>query len=333
MAPGATDPRPMLASAADVLPVGSGWTYEIKWDGYRAVAIKEGSRIRLLSRNQKNLTRDYPSVTSAIQSIKEHTVILDGEIVALDGNGRPSFQALQHRSTEGLVLTYVAFDVLSIGKQSLIAEPLDVRRRHLASVVAGSAVLQSETLPGDPEEIERAIRQFGLEGVVAKRAGSTYRPGQRTDAWVKVKFSPRQEFVIGGCKMNGRSIDSVVVGYYDGRRLLFAAQVRNGFTPHVRAELRQRLEPLKVAQCPFANLPNTEGRKHWGSGITAEDMAKFQWLKPREVVEVAFVEWTLDGVLRHPRFIGFRSDKRASDVRREQGRGPGARGQGLGARG
>jgi bifunctional non-homologous end joining protein LigD len=311
----------MLASAADVLPVGAKWTYEIKWDGYRALAIKERSSVRLISRNLKNLTADYPTVVSAVQSIREKSVLLDGEIVALDKNGRPSFQALQHRSTSGLVIAYVAFDVLMVGNKSLTGEPLSTRRQRLSSVLSGSGVMQSEPLPGSPDEIERAIRGFGLEGVVAKRDDSTYRPGQRTDAWVKVKFSPRQEFVIGGYKPNGRSIDSVVAGYYDGKRLLFAAQVRNGFTPHVRTELRQRLEPLKISGCPFANLPNATGPKHWGSGITAQDMSKFQWVKPGEVIEVAFVEWTLDGVLRHPRFIAFRSDKRASQVRREQGSG------------
>jgi bifunctional non-homologous end joining protein LigD len=312
------DPQPMLATGADALPEGPGWTYEIKWDGYRALAAKDGDHVRLISRNQKNLTADYPSVVNALRSIQEHTVLLDGEIVALDANGRPSFQALQHRSTKGLVLAYVAFDLLALGKRALTSEPLSVRRTSLAAVLAGSNVMRSEPLPGSTETIERAIRDFGLEGVVAKREDSTYRPGQRSDAWVKVKFSPRQEFVVGGYRTNGRTIDSLVVGYYEARRLLFAAQVRNGFTPHVRAELRQLLEPLKVARCPFANLPNSEGRKHWGSGITAEDMAKYQWVKPQAVVEIAFVEWTLDAVLRHPRFVGFRSDKRASEVRREQ---------------
>jgi bifunctional non-homologous end joining protein LigD len=315
---------PMLASAADALPVGAKWTYEIKWDGYRALAAKDGSSVRLISRNQKNLTADYPTVISAVRSIKENSVLLDGEIVALDANGRPSFQALQHRSTSRLVIAYVAFDVLMVGNKTLTTEPLSSRRERLHAILSGSSVMQSEPLPGNPEEIERAIRGFGLEGVVAKRDDSTYRPGQRTDAWVKVKFSPRQEFVIGGYKPAGRSIDSVVVGYYERKKLLFAAQVRNGFTPRVRGELRQRLEPLTIEACPFANLPNADRPKHWGSGITAEDMSRFEWVKPREVVEIAFVEWTLDSVLRHPRFIAFRSDKKASEVRRETGhRGPG----------
>src|SRR6185369_8439405 len=125
---------------------------------------------------------------SALKTIKEPSVLLDGEIVALDAEGRPSFQALQHRSTKDLVLTYVAFDVLTIGKRSLLAEPLAVRRTRLAAVLSGSRVMQSEALPGDTLAIERAIRDFGLEGVVAKRDDSTYRPGQRSDAWLKVKF-------------------------------------------------------------------------------------------------------------------------------------------------
>ncbi len=307
----------MLATSADVLPGGPGWTYEIKWDGYRAIADKHAATVRLTSRHQKNLTGDYPSVVAALQTVTEDRIVLDGEIVALDQQGRPSFQALQHRSMRGLVLAYVAFDLLAVGTRSLLEEPLSRRRKQLASVLTGSRVLVSEPLPGNPAAIERAIRDFGLEGVVAKRNDSLYRPGQRTDEWLKVKFSPRQEFVIGGFKPNGRSLDSLVVGYYEGRRLFFAAQVRNGLTPHLRAELRRRLDSLKTDACPFVNLPNSVGRSHWGAGITPDDMMKFQWVKPRDVIEVTFVEWTRDNVLRHPRFVGVREDKRPADVRRE----------------
>src|SRR6185369_11237710 len=147
----------MLASASETLPLGNAWTYEIKWDGYRALAVKDGSSIRLISRNEKNLTNDYPTVVSALRTIKEKAVLLDGEIVALDRNGRPSFQALQHRSTQGLVLAYVAFDVLTIGRRSFLTEPLSARRTRLAALLAGTPVMQSEPLPGAPEEIERAI--------------------------------------------------------------------------------------------------------------------------------------------------------------------------------
>jgi bifunctional non-homologous end joining protein LigD len=179
-------------------------------------------------------------------------------------------------------------------------------------------VLLSEPLPGTPEQIEREIRRLGLEGVVAKRRGSTYRHGERSDAWVKVKFSPRQEFVVGGYKPNGTSLESILVGYYDDRkRLHYAAKVRAGLTPHVRAEFFEQLSKQPLTTCPFTDLPNSHGRGHWGEGITAEDMKSLKWVKPTVVVEVAFVEWTSDGLLRHPQFVGVRDDRKATGVARE----------------
>ena len=310
-------PRPMLATPADSLPVGPEWTYEVKWDGYRVLAVKTGSTVRLISRKQKDLTPDYPVVVGRVAALRPDKFVLDGEIVALTGEGRPSFQALQHRTTAQLALVYYAFDLLSVDGVSWMRRPIEARRERLAETVAGSGVLLSSPLPGPPAAIEAAVRALKLEGVVAKRRGSLYEAGQRSDAWIKVKFSPRQEFVIGGYKPYGRSLDSIVVGYYDGRQLLFAAQVRAGLTPHIRAALRQLLDKQSVEKCPFVNLPNSVGRSHWGSGITAEDMASFRWVRPREVVEVSFVEWTNDHVLRHPRFMGLRSDKSPRAVHRE----------------
>jgi bifunctional non-homologous end joining protein LigD len=307
----------MLATSATTLPEGPLWTYEVQWDGYRALAVKDARGVQLLSRNQKDLTRDYPSVVAAVNTVRMPSVVLDGEIVAIDLEGRPSFQALQHRSTAGLIV-YYAFDVLTVGKESLLQQSLAARRQRLKLLTLGSGVLRSEPLPGSPHRIEREVRRLGLEGVVAKRKDSPYRPGQRTDDWVKVKFSKRQEFVIGGFKPGGTTFDSILVGYYDGSQLYFAGKVRAGLTPYVRAELAARLQPLMTPRCPFVNLPNSTGRSHWGEGITAEDMAQLRWVKPAIVVEVAFVEWTRDGLLRHPRFIAIRADKPASDVRREE---------------
>jgi bifunctional non-homologous end joining protein LigD len=187
----------------------------------------------------------------------------------------------------------------------------------LAAIVGGSDVLLSSALEGDPDAIEAVIRELKLEGVVAKRRRSIYRPGQRTEDWIKVKFSPRQEFVIGGYKPNGRSLDSLVVGYYEKRNLHFAAQVSAGLTRHLRREFRQVLEGDTVVRCPFIDLENASARSHWRTGIAAVDMASFTWLKPRRVVEVSFVEWTNDGVLRHPRFVGLRDDKPARTIHRE----------------
>jgi bifunctional non-homologous end joining protein LigD len=310
----------MLAQSADALPVGRAWTYEVKWDGYRTLAVKDHGRVTLLSRNHKHLTRDYPSVAAAVRQLSTPSFVLDGEIVALDSSGRPSFQALQHRATTGLTLVYVAFDTLTVGDESLMHQPLTTRRARLRTVLADASptVMLSEALPGSPMQIETEIRKLGLEGVVAKRSESLYSAGQRSDAWVKVKFSPRQEFVVGGYKPGTAGFESLVIGYYDGgKKLHYAAKLRAGFTPHARAELFRRItgEPLK--RCPFADLPNSEGRGHWSQGVTAEDMTKLRWVKPSLVVEAAFVEWTRDGLLRHPKFLGIREDKKAATVVRE----------------
>ena len=318
-----TVPKPMLAHSADELPSGREWTYEVKWDGYRAIAAKDGSRVKLVSRNQKDLTRDYPAVAAAMAALSTPSLQLDGEIVALDASGRPSFQALQHRSTKGLTLVYVAFDVLTIGHESLVKQPLDARRRRLRSVLAGAppALILSEPLPGSPSQIEAEIRKLGLEGVIAKRGNSLYLPGQRSPAWVKVKFSPRQEFVVGGYKPGSSEFESLVIGYYDDdRKLRYAAKVRSGFTAHMKSDLFKRIASRPARRCPFADLPNSTGRSRWGQGVTEEDMAKLRWVTPSLVVDVAFVEWTRDGLLRHPRLVGIRDDKKANDVIRESSR-------------
>lgn len=308
----------MLATSATKLPRGNEWTYEVKWDGYRALAVKgPGSGAHLMSRNQKNLTTDYPSIAKAIDALPVNVAVLDGEIVAIDAKGHPSFQALQHRRTSALALVYYAFDVLDVEGESLLRTPLDERRRHLKALLRGSPLLLSDVLPGSPDHIEQEIRKLRLEGVVAKRRDSIYAPGERSDAWVKVKFSPRQEFVIGGYKPSASNFDSILVGCFEKRKLYLAGNVRAGFTPHMRAEVMRRIADHPVTRCPFVNLPNSTGKSHWGEGITADDMKGLRWVKPTAVVEVGFVEWPVDGLLRHSTFVGIRTDKRPSDVRRE----------------
>jgi bifunctional non-homologous end joining protein LigD len=310
-------PRPMLATLGTELPRGKDWTYEVKWDGYRALAVKGPHGAQLISRNQKNLTSDYPSVATAVETLPIGNAVLDGEIVALDADGRPSFQALQHRRTSALALVYYAFDLLEVEETSLLRMPLDERRRRLKTLIRGSHVLLSDVLPGSPEHIEEEIRKLRLEGVVAKRRDSIYVPGERTGAWVKVKFSPRQEFVVGGYTPNASNFDSILVGYFDKRRLNFAGRVRAGFTPHLRAEVMRRVADHPTSRCPFANLPNSSGKSHWGEGITADDMKTMRWVKPSVVVEIGFVEWTAEGLLRHSTFVGIREDKHPSLVRRD----------------
>ena len=306
----------MMAVSAATLPDGAEWSYEVKWDGYRAQAVKNGAVVSLASRNLKNITGQFPEVAAAAGGVHADSAVLDGEIVALDAGGRPSFQALHHAATEGLTVVYYAFDLLYLNGTDLTGRPLDERRAALARIVDGSGVLLSDPLPGSAREIANAVRGLGLEGVVAKRRRSTYSAGRRSDAWVKVRFAQHQELVIGGFKPTAANFDSLVVGYYEKTKLMCAGKVRNGFTPHLRAQVFERMRGLGQARCPFANLPSTR-TGHWGEGITAEDMKTLRWLKPVLVAEISFAEWTRDGSLRHAAFIALRDDKRAKDVGRE----------------
>ena len=306
----------MMATAAATLPRGSEWTYEVKWDGYRAQIVKNGPVVSLASRNLKDVTGQFRQVAAAAREVGADAALIDGEVVAIDARGRPSFQALHHGATEGLSIVFYAFDLLHVNGRSLLREPLADRRPALAEVVDGSGLLLSEPLPGTPDEIATAVKRLQLEGVVAKRMRSIYEPGRRSGAWIKVRFSRHQEFVVGGYKPDATNFDSLVVGCYDGAKLLSAGKVRAGFTPASRARVFECIRNLKVARCPFANLP-TRRPGHWGEGITAEEMKAIVWVKPHVVVEVAFTEWTRDGSLRHAAFLGIRDDKPARDVRRE----------------
>jgi bifunctional non-homologous end joining protein LigD len=306
--------RPMLATSADKMPVGHEWTYEVKWDGYRTLALKNGQRVTLLSRNLRDATAQYASVARSVMRLRAETALIDGEIVALDENGHPSFQALHHQSAHTIV--YYAFDLLHLNGRDLTRVPLDERRAGLRTLLAHDDVLHSEPLPGTPEEIEKAIRGLQLEGVVAKRRRSLYESGKRSTSWVKVKFNRRQEFVIGGFKPNATSFESLLVGYYEGSKLFFAGRVRAGLTAHARAEIFPVIGSNLTSRCPFVNLPSSR-TGHWGEGVTEEDMAKLRWIKPSVVVEISFVEWTRDSILRHSEFVGVRDDKKPRDVRRE----------------
>jgi bifunctional non-homologous end joining protein LigD len=303
----------MRATLATALPTGDQWTYEVKWDGYRALALKEGSRVRLYSRNLKDVTAAYPSVVREIGGLKGD-VLVDGELVAVDDEGQPSFQALHHMSAT--TVQYYVFDILHAAGRDLTRETLEVRRRCLDEAARGTSVLRSEPLPGTTAQIEQAVRALGLEGVVAKRRDSRYEAGRRSHSWIKVKFSRRQEFVVGGIKPLNGAFDSVLVGYYRGRDLYYAGKVRAGFTPRTRTEMARRLVSIGARKCPFVNLPSIRSG-HWGEGISAEEMTVLRWVKPALVVEVAFTEWTRDGNLRHSSFAGFRDDKKARDVVRE----------------
>jgi bifunctional non-homologous end joining protein LigD len=253
----------MLALLAATLPTGDGWSYEVKWDGYRTLAVRERARVALYSRNLKDATKTYAAIARAVSTIPAASAIFDGELVAVDAEGLPSFQALHHQAAHHLA--YYIFDVLHLNGVDLTGRRLAERRGILERVTLPSPIFRSDPLPGTPMQIEQAVRRLGLEGVVAKRVDSRYEAGKRTGAWVKVKFQRRQEFVIGGFTEDGDRIDALVVGYYEGRRLLAAGKVRAGLTPLSRRELRTRLLPLHTKTCPFANLPDVRS-SHWGEG-------------------------------------------------------------------
>jgi bifunctional non-homologous end joining protein LigD len=307
---------PMVALLVNALPEGEEWLYEAKFDGYRAMALKDGARVKILSRRGNALTGDYPAIREAVAALETKSLVLDGEIVAFDESGRPSFQHLHHRSARPSAIRYFAFDLLHLNGKDLLQAPLADRRAALENILRTSDVVFSAELPGAPDDVVQAVSQVGLEGVVAKRRDSRYEPGKRSGAWQKFKLHKRQEFVIGGYKPENASFQSIVVGYHENGRLRFAARVRAGFTAAQRAALFELLRPLKTEKCPFTDLPSSR-TGHWGEGVTAEDMKVLKWVKPKLVAEIAFTEWTRDGNLRHSAFVGLRPDKDPRAVVRE----------------
>jgi bifunctional non-homologous end joining protein LigD len=309
--------EPMTAKEVAELPDDPKWLYEVKLDGYRALGMKHGDGVRLVSRKDKNLGADFPGVLAALKTIDARSAMLDGEIVALNADGKPSFQMLQNRRSHAGSIVFYAFDLLAFDGEDWRTRPLEERKAKLGEIIASSDVRLSASFAGPPERIVGAVQQMKLEGVVAKLRDSHYQSGERSGAWVKFKLSPEQEFVIGGFK-RGSPLESLVVGYYDGEKLLCAGKVRQGLNPRNRRELFELLQPLWSDVCPFANLPNSK-KSHWGEGITKEQMKEIQWVMPREVAQVSFAEWTDGGNLRHGTYKGMRTDKEAAEVRREAG--------------
>ena len=307
----------MAARVVDELPSGEDWIYEVKFDGYRALLMKDGARLQIRSRNDKDLTARYPGIAAAAARLRAGQAIVDGEVVAVDRHGRPSFQALQHRGAHpDYTVVFYAFDLLQLEGRDLTGAPLTERREELPRVLDDSGILMSVDLPGTREQVIAAVRSLGLEGVIAKQKTSRYVPGERTAAWRKLKLDRQQEFVVGGYRPGPYGVDALLVGFYDKTRLRFAGKVRAGFTPRLRRDVFDEIAPLRAGRCPFVDLPSSRA-SHWGGGVTAEQMAEMQWLQPRAVAQIRFVEWTADGHLRHAAFLGLRHDKKARDVIRE----------------
>jgi bifunctional non-homologous end joining protein LigD len=309
----------MKATLVDQLPSGDEWLYEVKWDGYRALAAKHGDSVRLLSLKNKNLSSDFPTVVDAVRGVVADAVLVDGEIVAIDKRGCPSFQMLQNRASLGRnwQIVYYAFDLLELEGKNWKTRPLTERKERLKQVLSGSEVRYNAELPGSAEAVVRTVRQAGLEGIIAKRRNSIYRASIRSNNWLKLKLEQSQECVIGGYHPASGSFQSILAGFYEVGKLMFAGKVRQGFNPASRAALLAKMKPLLTSRCPFRDLP-TSKKSHFGEGITADDMKKLRWLKPRLVAQVRFTEWTSYGLLRHATFGGLRDDKESSEVTRDQ---------------
>ena len=305
--------EPMLCESAERPPEGREWSYELKLDGFRAIGRRSGRNAQLWSRNQKDFTRRFRDVTKAIVDLPNDTII-DGEIVALDENGRPSFNLLQGFGDARAIVLY-AFDLLMLRGKDVRLGRLEDRREQLREIIPTlpDSIRYSETFDAPLSELMREVKKHQLEGIVAKRAGSQYRSGARSPDWLKWRANRGQEFVVGGYIPNGDVLDSILVGYYEKRDLIYAASVRAGIPPELRRVLLPHFEELRKQRCPFRNLPD-HGEGRWGDGLTAAKMALCRWLEPFLVARIEFLEWTPDNRLRHPRFAGIRSDKDARDT-------------------
>jgi len=310
--------EPMMARLQSYLPEEPGWEFEIKLDGIRAIGIKNGKSVHLFSRRPRELTEDFTEIANALTKLSSKQFVVDGEIVAFDDEGRTSFQILQNRGQEAIETHFILFDLIRLNGKSLISSPLAERRAQLQKLLAKArAPLKfSESLDAPPKKIWTEIKRLGLEGIIAKRVDSKYEPGRRGGAWLKVKAQNEQEFVIGGYTPSQGSrkfFGSIFVGHYENGKLMFASGVGSGFTHRTLEMLFKQFQKLRTPNCPFANLPWRKSR----GGFSMADMRRATWLEPKLVCQVKFFEWTRDGNLRQPVFLGLREDKKLAEVVRE----------------
>jgi DNA ligase D-like protein (predicted ligase) len=309
--------EPMECALVAKLPEGPDWCYEVKLDGYRAIGVKTSRDAIIYSRNGKNFNKRYPHIAEALGVLPAGTVV-DGEIVALDDSGRPNFHALQHFQASASRIRYFVFDLLVLRGRNLTNMPLTKRRELMKSVLKlpSQGIRVSEQFDIAAEQILSAVRKQGLEGVIAKRKSSPYEAGKRTGSWAKMRLNRAQEFVVGGFIPGPHGVDSVIVGYYRDKKLVYVARVRNGFVPATRRTVYEKLKPLVIDRCPFVNLPET-GRARWGEILDAEKMRKCVWVRPELVGVIEFLEWTEGDRLRHSNFVALRDDKDPREVIKE----------------
>jgi bifunctional non-homologous end joining protein LigD len=300
------DLRPMLATLTDKPFDDADWIFETKWDGFRAIAVARPGHALLYSRNGNDVSKKYPSVCRALAAIA-HQAVLDGELVALDAHGRSRFQLLQNAEREPTRLQYCVFDLLYLDGKDLRDWPLLKRKQALEAVLPKSPLLHYSThVVGDGIAAFNRAKRAHEEGVMAKRADGHYYSGKRTREWLKVKASQEQEVVIVGFTTPRRSrkyFGSLVLAVRDGRRWVYAGRAGTGFDEKTLRALHAKLVPLITTAKPIAaKVPNE---------------ADTTWVKPKLVAEIKFTEWTAAGEMRHPVYLGLRTDKAPTDVIRE----------------
>ena len=301
----------MKATLAKDPPVGKTWQFEPKYDGYRILAFVTDNRVSMLTRNGIEYAKECPQVANALKQIaKGRRVVLDGELVAMNGKVPGRFEEFQSRNANQKDVALIAFDLLLLGDSVLAPEPLSTRRAALEKLLEGKlppGVLLGDVLTGSGKTLLAKARKLGWEGLIAKDTRSAYAPGQRSKHWLKLKVEHAQEFVVGGFTepQGARShLGALLIGYYDKGKLVYAGHVGGGFSGAALDKFAKLMQPLEVAKCPFSSTPKANGKVHW--------------VQPKLVVQVRFLQWTSDGVLRQPVLLGLREDKPASMVVREE---------------
>lgn len=316
---------PMKAQLVSHLPE-KDWLYEVKLDGYRALAFINEGKVRLLSRNQISFAEKFPDIMQSLESLNVGNAILDGEIVALDSKGHASFQALQNHARNKAAakneqsLQYHLFDLLWLEHHDLRKQTIEDRKMLLAQLMKSSEADNLHVCDHSDDAPEKMIRQASkhkLEGIIAKRKGSAYETGKRSGTWIKFKLQQEQEFVIGGYTppTGSRShFGSLVVGVYEKKQLIYTGKVGTGFNEKTLESLHKKLEKLAVTRCPFDNLDEVAASKN----LSKKQIKAIQWVKPQLVAQIKFANWTHDELLRQPVFLGLRIDKDPQDVIHEK---------------
>lgn len=293
----------MLASLSKELVIGAEWVYEEKYDGIRAVAYRDADRVRVLSRTGQDLTAGAPAIVEALRALPDDDLVLDGELVVFDETGVSRFQLLQRRKDPRMRVMYVVFDCLRSRGRDLLRRTLEERRKGLLELIPGRSgpLMPSRRLPRDGEKALATARAKGWEGIIAKLAASPYEPGVRSRAWLKVKVRGESEFVIGGyTPPQGSRVElgALLVGLYDRGKLRFTGKVGTGYTQETLRDVGAKLQSLRTDTPQFDPPPRVKDAV---------------WVKPRLVAQIAYAEWTADGKLRQPAFLGLRTDKKPEE--------------------